>query len=228
MNLLLHSIPVLYLLGIGFAMMAFMLPIALEDTKSNLINAAVQIQLHLYRDWSIIPGDLKYHSKKSINLYGLDLSNKDDTGRITTVKATSLGEMVVQEGQTFKDPQYDPQSATITYTIDKTATYLQEVKTAELSQFNLGGLSLWYQIANPLDFQLSFKMISLIHDQFKKIDFATRMNAANAYSYLFKDKKMTMKAVLGHMKEADAEKIYSDPVYGMDSPTKLYYWAAAV
>jgi hypothetical protein len=71
-------------------------------------------------------------------------------------------------------------------------------------------------------------MISLIHDQFKKIDFATRMNAANAYSYLFKDKKMTFKAVLGHMKEADAEKIYSDPVYGMNSPTKLYYWAAAV
>lgn len=80
MNLLLQSIPVLYLLGIGFAMMAFMLPIAIEDSLSNQINADVTIQEHQYRDWSMIPGDMKYAAKNEITLYGLDLSNKDKNG----------------------------------------------------------------------------------------------------------------------------------------------------
>lgn len=71
-------------------------------------------------------------------------------------------------------------------------------------------------------------MIALIHDQFEKLDLQTRMNAANAYSYLFKDKKATMKAVLAGLDAETAEKVYTHPKYGMDRATKLYYWAAAV
>lgn len=92
----------------------------------------------------------------------------------------------------------------------------------------MGGLSLWYQIANPYDFQLSFKMIALIHDQFEELDLQTRMNAANAFQYIFQYKEVVMKAVLAGLSQDKAEKVYTDSVYGMDTPTKLYYWAAAV
>lgn len=53
------------------------------------------------------------------------------------------------------------------------------------------------------------------------------MNAANAHSYIFKDKDMTMKAVLGGLDKDAAEKLYTDEKYGMDTATKLYYWAKA-
>lgn len=71
-------------------------------------------------------------------------------------------------------------------------------------------------------------MISLVHDQFEELDLSTRMNAANAYSYLFKDQDLVMKSVLGHLDKDAAAKLFKDEYYGMDTPTKLYYWAAAI
>lgn len=52
------------------------------------------------------------------------------------------------------------------------------------------------------------------------------MNAANAYSYLFKNKDMVMKSVLKGV--PNAEKVYTDKTVGMDTVTKLYYWARLI
>lgn len=53
-------VPLLYILGIGFALLAILFPIALHDKLNTNINAKVTIQEHMFKEWSEMPGSLGY------------------------------------------------------------------------------------------------------------------------------------------------------------------------
>jgi hypothetical protein len=151
---------------------------------------------------------------------------------MTTVNAKTLGKLHATTSQAFTELEYLPQSGSINYIPKETYTFSEEkgaeVLSSDLNHLNLGALSLWYQIQNPFDFQMSFKMMSKLHDEFLKLDFPIRMNAANAYTYLFQHKDMVMASVLKGLSKEAAETLFSDKQFGMDTASKLYYWAKAV
>ena len=49
----------------------------------------------------------------------------------------------------------------------------------------------------------------------------------NAYNYFFYDEDQVNKAVLASFTPSDAQDIYTDPKYGMNTPRKLIAWVIA-
>jgi len=94
----------------------------------------------------------------------------------------------------------------------------------DYSHLNLGALSLWYQVTEKPDFYKAFQALSKIRQQYvDQLQF--KLYAYHAYNYFFNSENIAVNMFLKHIfDEATAKKIYSDPVLGMDSVTKLFYW----
>lgn len=75
------------------------------------------------------------------------------------------------------------------------------------------------------DFWLAFKALSQIKTQMVN-ELVGRFYAFNAYYHSFYDKDLIMKSVLVGIPQAD--KIYSDEVFGLNSVATLYYWMQAI
>jgi hypothetical protein len=79
---------------------------------------------------------------------------------------------------------------------------------------------------NKPSFWLAFKALAQIRAQIVNQLFE-RLCAFNAYYFLFYEKELVMNSVLYGLSAPDAEKVYSDEFYGMDSVPKLYIWVQA-
>jgi len=55
-------------------------------------------------------------------------------------------------------------------------------------------------------------------------EFFLKAVAYQAYHYFFKNKDLVVGSVLGFMDAKNASAIYSDGFFGMDNPSKLFYW----
>jgi hypothetical protein len=55
-------------------------------------------------------------------------------------------------------------------------------------------------------------------------EFFLKTVAYQGYHYLFKNKNLVISSVLAFLPADQANIIYSDPLLGMDSPSKLFYW----
>lgn len=95
------------------------------------------------------------------------------------------------------------------------------------SHLNVEGLSLWYQMTNKPDFYQTFEALTRVRQQFVE-EFYLKTVAYQAYHYMFKDKDIVTKGILGFLQnDTMANAIYSDAIFGMDSSIKLYYWFGA-
>lgn len=97
----------------------------------------------------------------------------------------------------------------------------------EYSHLNLAGLSLWYQMTNKPDYFQTFEALTHIRQQFVD-EFFFKTVAYQAYHYIFKNQNTVVNSVLRFMDPANATVIYTDEYFGMDAPSKLYYWVAAM
>lgn len=77
-------------------------------------------------------------------------------------------------------------------------------------------------MTNKPDFWLAFKALTQIRDKLVS-QLQSRLYAFNAYYYAFSNKATVMSSVLNGI--ASSEDIYNDPQFGMDTITKLYFWA---
>ncbi len=102
-----------------------------------------------------------------------------------------------------------------------------KVLTQDYSHLNLGALSLWYQVTEKPDFYKAFQALSKIRQQFVD-ETQFKLIAYHAYNYFFNNQNTAINMFLAHLFDKDtATKIYSNPVLGMDSVTKLFYWFQA-
>lgn len=98
---------------------------------------------------------------------------------------------------------------------------------ATYSHLNVEGLSLWYQMTNKPDFYQTFEALTRVRQQFVE-EFYLKTVAYQAYHYMFKNKDIVTKGILGFLQnDTMANAIYSDAIFGMDSSIKLYYWFGA-
>lgn len=120
----------------------------------------------MFKEWSEKPGSLNYASQKTLTLYGLDIAGDDDSSQLTQIKAKKVATLKATTTEAFTGLHYLPQSGSVDYVPKETYEFAKEaeVKTESISHLNLGALSLWHQIQNPFDFQISFKMLSILHD----------------------------------------------------------------
>ena len=80
-------------------------------------------------------------------------------------------------------------------------------------------------MTNKPDFWLAFKALAQIRNKFVN-ELMGRFLAFQAYYYGLNDKETVMKSILFGIPNAD--KIYSDENFGLDSIRKLYYWMKAL
>lgn len=59
-------------------------------------------------------------------------------------------------------------------------------------------------------------------------EFFLKTVAYQCYNYMFKNKDVVTKSVLGFLPIDEANSIYSDQFLGMDNPSKLFYWLQAL
>ena len=77
---------------------------------------------------------------------------------------------------------------------------------------------------NKPQFWYAFKGLAQIRNQMIS-ELITRFYAFNAYYYAFNDKTFVTQVILNGISNADT--IYTDPVYGMDTSQKLFLWFQA-
>lgn len=97
----------------------------------------------------------------------------------------------------------------------------------EYSHLNVAGLSLWYQMTNKPDFYQTFQALLTIRQQFVE-EFFLKNVAYQAYHYFFKNEQVVEASVLGFLDPKIAQQIYNDEFFGMNAPSKLFYWFSAL
>ena len=78
---------------------------------------------------------------------------------------------------------------------------------------------------NKPRFWLAFKALAQIRDKMTT-ELMSRFYAYNAYYYGFYDQDFVLNSVLSGI--PDAESIYTDSVFGLDSSSKIYLWVEAL
>lgn len=93
---------------------------------------------------------------------------------------------------------------------------------------NIGALSLWYQLNNREDHKRLTQVINNIISHMKS-NLRNFTAAREIYSYYIKNKDLTRKTVLKDLKDDEkANKIYTDPIYGMGNWITLKNWVDVV
>ena len=85
----------------------------------------------------------------------------------------------------------------------------------------MGALSVWYQMTHKPIFWLAFKAISQIRTALTN-ELKPRFYAYHAYFFMFNDEDFVYDNVLHGIKKANL--IYSDPLYGLNNISGLYWW----
>ena len=88
---------------------------------------------------------------------------------------------------------------------------------------NIGALSAWYQLTHREDYKRLVPATYSILNHMKQ-NMAAMIAAREIHEYYIKDKEMTMKTVLKGISPETAEKLYSDPLYGMGNNVTLKEW----
>ncbi len=97
----------------------------------------------------------------------------------------------------------------------------------QYSHLNIDGLSLWYQMSQRPKFYQTFEALLKVRNQFVG-EFFLKTVAYEAFHYMFNNKDVVTKSVLGFLPIDQANLIYSDQFLGMDQPSKLFYWLQAL
>jgi len=88
---------------------------------------------------------------------------------------------------------------------------------------NIGALSAWYQLTHREDYKRIVPATYTILNNMRK-NMAAMIAAREMFEYYIKNKELTLKTVLNGINKDTAEKLYSDPLYGIGSNVTLVEW----
>lgn len=83
-----------------------------------------------------------------------------------------------------------------------------------VASVNVGALSAWYQLTHREDYKRIVPVTYSILNHMKQ-NMAAMIAAREIFDYYIKDKAMTLRTVLKGIEAETAEKLYTDPLYGM-------------
>jgi len=218
--------PLLIVLGIGFLMGCLMVPIAQRYATNAQTNAFVGLQEQENDAWGQIPGSLKYNYQRTYRFYNLSTDSLVPGKPSNDISAQLTDAAMFNVYREYQNRSYSPQLDTVTFNTSEAIMGggSDKIMSETIHSLNVGALSMWQQMNNKEDFQLVFKAIAqmrtIVQSQLR-----SRLVALNAFYYMFNDKDLVMSGVLAGLK--NAEDIYKDENFGMDSHVKLYYWVKA-
>ncbi len=79
---------------------------------------------------------------------------------------------------------------------------------------NVGALSVWYQLTHREDYKRIVPVMYSILSHMKQ-NMAAMIAAREMFDYYIKDKAMTLRTILKSFTPEIAEKLYTDPLYGL-------------
>lgn len=161
-----------------------------------------------------MPGDLGYTTSRNITLFShVDNKTSSELSNIEPGESRTYDFIV---DRNLSDLDYAHIRSVVDYKERFTFSLKNETSLEEeVTVYNHGALSTWHQLNHRPDFAKAFKAITELKSRFRKSDMFGRYLALNAYEVNFKDYSQLKDSVFYNIAEADAQKLFNDPTYGM-------------
>jgi len=176
-----------------------------------------------------MPGQLGYTTTRNITLFS-HIDNKTASEKLSDIEPGANKTFHFEVQREMTDLDYAHIRSVVDYKERfafglKNESHLDE----EVTVYNHGALSTWHQLNHRPDFVKAFKAITELKNRLRKSDMFGRYLALNAYELNFNDYSQLKDSVFYNIAEADAQKLFNDPTYGMGvSKYNLYKWVYAM